>query len=162
MKPTELLQLLADCYREKDALRRRHVAVARLVGQYDLNNTYQYVVGREEQHGAWLRDAIASAGGEVSAEAPVEVPDRGKGEEAVRGLIREDADALDRFVGTWRQRIAGVGNARHKLMLDLMLGEMLEQARLFHQAAGGELDVLGRRTGGPRTKGEVLPTRWVE
>ena len=31
-----------------------------------------------------------------------------------------------------------------------MLGEMLEQARFFHQAAGGRVDLLGRRTGGER------------
>ena len=47
-------------------------------------------------------------------------------------------------------------------MLELMLGETQEQARLFHQAAGGRLDLLGRRTGGDRLAGSVLPTRWVE
>ncbi len=47
-------------------------------------------------------------------------------------------------------------------MIELMLGEMLEQARLFHQAAAGRVDLLGRRTGGDRTPGVVLPTRWVE
>ncbi len=35
-------------------------------------------------------------------------------------------------------------------MLDLVLGESLEHARLFQQAAGGRLDLLGRRRGGER------------
>ncbi len=47
-------------------------------------------------------------------------------------------------------------------MLELVLGEVAEQARFFHQGAGGRLDLLGRRTGGERVEGRVLPTRWVE
>ena len=43
-----------------------------------------------------------------------------------------------------------------------MLGEMQEQARLFHQAATGREDLIGRRTGGAPSVGSVLPTRWVE
>jgi hypothetical protein len=65
-------------------------------------------------------------------------------------------------VSGWRGRLAVVKNARHRLMLDLILGETLEQARLFRQAAAGQLDMLGRRTGGERTPGVVLPSRWVE
>jgi hypothetical protein len=85
-----------------------------------------------------------------------------KGEDAQRAVMGEDARGLDEFVGRWRPRIASVSNARTRLMLDLALGEVLEHARLFQQGAGGRLDLLGRRTGGERTGGRVLPTRWVE
>ena len=58
MKPAELLALLQDCYRARVALILRHQAVARHVGHFDFNNTYQYVVAREETHLSWLRTAI--------------------------------------------------------------------------------------------------------
>lgn len=38
---TELLPLLQDFYREKLTMLLRHQAGARLVSQYDVNNTYQ-------------------------------------------------------------------------------------------------------------------------
>ena len=86
----------------------------------------------------------------------------GKGDGGLHAIAREDADRLDGFVQTWRQRVAGVTNARHQLMLELVLGETLEHARLFRQAAEGRLDLIGRRTGGDRLPGVVLPGRWVE
>ena len=160
--PSELLRRLVDAYGEKAALRRRHEAVARVAGQYDVNNTYQYVIAREDQHLSWLATAILDLGGAVSGEAaPLDAP-AVKGEAAVRGLVLEDAQALDGFVTAWRPRVAGITHARHRRMIELMLGEMQEQARLFHQAAAGRVDLLGRRTGGDRTPGVVLPTRWVE
>jgi hypothetical protein len=157
-----LLRQLGDAYSEKAALLRRHEAIARVAGQYDLNNTYQYVIAREDQHLGWLASAILSLGGTVSGDAPPLDAPAVKGDAAVRGLVREDAEALDAFVAAWRPRAAGITHARHQRMIELMLGEMLEQARLFHQAAAGRLDLLGRRTGGDRTPGVVLPTRWVE
>jgi len=78
------------------------------------------------------------------------------------GLVGDDAKALAAWVEAWRPRIVAVTHARHRRMLELMLGEMIEQARLFRQASDGRQDLLGRRTGGPRTPGTVLPTRWVE
>ena len=51
-------------------------------------------------------------------------------------------------------------HARHRTMLDVVLGESLEHQRLFEQAAAGFEDVLGRRTGGAERVGAVLPTRW--
>ena len=160
--PSELLRHLGDAYSEKAALRRRHEAVARVAGQYDLNNTYQYVIAREDEHLSWLASAILDLGGAVAGdEPPLDAP-AVKGEAAVRGVVLEDAQALDAFVTAWRPRVAGITHARHQRMIELMLGEMLEQARLFHQAAAGRVDLLGRRTGGDRTPGVVLPTRWVE
>jgi hypothetical protein len=47
-------------------------------------------------------------------------------------------------------------------MLNVVLGETLEHARFFEQAAGGRADLLGRRDGGESTGGEVLPVRWIE
>jgi hypothetical protein len=160
---SELLRHLVDAFGEKAALRRRHEAVARVAGQYDLNNTYQYVIAREDQHLGWLASAILDlGGGTVSGDAPPLETPAVKGDAAIRGVVLEDARALDAFVDAWRTRVAGITHARHQRMIELMLGEMLEQARLFHQAAAGSVDLLGRRTGGARTPGVVLPTRWVE
>ena len=39
-----LLLLLQEFHREKLAMLLRHQASARLVRQYDVNNTYQYIV----------------------------------------------------------------------------------------------------------------------
>lgn len=162
MKPTELLGLLDEFFREKASLRDRHMAVARMVGQYDLNNTCQYVIAREDQHLAWVGDAIRQMGGTVN-DSPA-LPDVGTAQtpDDQRALMAADGRALDEFVARWRERIGPISNARTKLMLELILGEIMEQARLFHQAAGGRVDLLGRRTGGERTGGRVLPTRWVE
>ncbi len=162
MKPTETLQRLLDAYLEKAALRRRHEGVARIAGQYDINNTYQYVIAREDEHLRWLADAIADLGGTVPEPPGSENAAPVKGDEALRRVVGEDARAIDAFVETWRPRAAAITHARHRLMVDLMLGEMQEHARLFHQASAGQLDLLGRRTGGARVSGSVLPTRWVE
>ena len=162
MKPSDLRQLVVDLHREKAALRRRHEVVARLARQYDLNNTYQYILAREDEHLSWLLDAISALGGTPAAPGPDQTVSVGKGDEGLRTLASQDAALLDAFVNAWRDRVASITNARHRLMVDLMLGESLEHARLFRQAAGGRLDLLGRRTGGERTGGSVLPSRWVE
>jgi hypothetical protein len=161
--PAELLRHLVELYGEKAALRGRHEAAARVAGQYDVNNTYQYIVAREDEHLSWLAHAIQGMGGAVPGGAS-ELPDLSgvKGDEALRAVVLDDARSLDAFVAAWRSRVSVIANARHKLMLELMLGEMQEQSRLFRQAAAGRLDLLGRRTGGDRTPGSVLPTRWVE
>jgi hypothetical protein len=163
VKPAESLRHLLEIFGEKAAMRRRHEAVARIAGQYDVNNTYQYVIAREDQHLSWIADAVAGMGGTVPGgePEPLGVP-AVKGDQALRAIVLDDARALDGFVETWRSRTSGFTHARHKLMLDVVLGEMQEHARLFHQAAAGRLDLLGRRTGGARTAGSVLPTRWVE
>ena len=53
-------------------------------------------------------------------------------------------------------------HARHRKMLDLMLGEVAEHQRLFQQAAAGQSDLLGRRPAGAGTGGGVMPARWIE
>ena len=160
MKPAELLQLLREFYREKSALRARHVAAARLIGDYNFNNTYQYVINREDVHLAWLRDAIADLGGEAedAAEPKINV----SGSNAARLIFTEDAKQAQAFVDRWRDRLEGITHARHKTMLRLMRGEVLEQKRFFDQAVAGRDDLLGRRADGMGTKGKVISTRWIE
>ena len=65
-------------------------------------------------------------------------------------------------VERWRPRVAAMSHARHRTMLDVILGESREHQRVFEQAASGMEDVLGRRTGGVARQGAVLPTRWME
>lgn len=162
MTTRDLLALLVEFLRDKAALYQRHVAVARVAGQYDVNNAYQYVIAREEQHLSWLREAVLQVGGEEPEPPAAVVAGRPRDEEGLLALAREDAAALASFVEKWRPRLGGMPSARHRLMLELTLGEMLEQRRLFEQAGAGRQDLLGRRTGGPRTGGQVLSARWVE
>jgi len=160
VKPSELLALLLEFHAEKAGLYGRHVAVARVAAHYDVNNVYQYVIAREEQHLDWLRQAILDAGGDVPGAAGPPEPERPRDEGALRELARADAGAVRAAVEKWRSRLVQITNARHRKMLELTLGEMLEQARFFDQAASGRLDLLGRRTGGPRTPGAVVASRW--
>ena len=53
-------------------------------------------------------------------------------------------------------------HARHRTMLDVVLGESLEHMRLFEQGAAGDEDLLGRRTSLADRVGAVLPNRWME
>ena len=159
MKPADLLLLLREFHREKSALRARHVAGARLIGDYNFNNTYQYVINREDVHLAWLRDAIADLG-DTSEDAP-EPKIAASGKDAAATIFRDDSRDAQAFVDKWRDRIGHVGNARHKTMLRLMLGEVLEQKRFFDMALAGRQDLLGRRADGMGTPGKVLGTRWV-
>jgi hypothetical protein len=159
VKPSDLLQLLREFYREKSALRARHVAGARLVGHYDFNNTYQYVINREDVHLAWVRDAIVALGG--TADAAPEPKLGASGSDAEQTVIREDRDQAQAFVDRWRDRVETITHARNRTMLRVILGETLEQKRFFEQALAGRTDLLGRRADGAGTKGSVLPTRWV-
>jgi hypothetical protein len=158
VNPAELLQLLREFYREKSALRARHVAGARLVGDYNFNNAYQYVINREEVHLAWLRDAIVDLGG-----TPEEGPEpqiTASGKDAAMTIFRDDSREMQGLVDRWRDRIEKITNARNKTMLRLMLGEVLEQKRFFDQAAAGREDLLGRRADGMGTPGKVIAARW--
>ena len=163
MKPADLLQLLREFYREKSAMRARHVAAARLVGDYNANNTYQYIINREDTHLSWLTAAISSLGNSPDATAMEPERQAGKGRDGWRTLAVEDAGDAQAFVERWRPRVDSMTNARHRGMLRVILGETLEQKRFFEQAAAGNTELLGRRPDavGPRV-GEVLPTRWVE
>jgi hypothetical protein len=164
VKPAELLELLRDFYRQKASLRQRHVVGARFVSNYDFNNTYQYVINREDVHLSWVQDAIADLGGTTDGldSPPVDLRSTGTGDDAERAIIRDDAKTARSFVDQWRDRVERVSHARNRTMLRVILGETLEQKRFFEQAAAGREDLLGRRADGAGTGGGVLPTRWVE
>jgi hypothetical protein len=162
VKPADLLNLLREFYREKAALRQRHVAGARFVSNYDFNNTYQYVINREDLQLSWVRDAITDLGGTVEDVPEPDLRPSGKGDDAQRSIVRDDANTAQTFVDRWRDRIETMTNARNRTMLRVVLGETLEHKRFFEQAAAGRDDLLGRRADGAGTPGAVLPTRWVE
>jgi hypothetical protein len=163
VKSDELLQLLREFYREKSALRQRHVAAARLVIDYDYNNAYQYVINREDVHLTWLYDAIKDHGGtaEDAPEPQLAAGAKGSREDAQTAVITEDRDQAQAFVDRWRDRVEQMNHARLRTLLRVVLGETLEQKRFFDQALAGRTDLLGRRADGAGTKGVVLPTRWV-
>lgn len=163
MKPTELLSLLQDFYRERLALFDRHIKGARAVTDYDINNTYQYIVAREETHLTWLQTALRDLGGEVpTAFEPHAVPQAGKGAARQRAVIEGDLQQQTAFVERWTPRVDALSHARHRNMLKVILGEVHEHRRFFEQALAGRDDLLGRRRGGATTGGGVLPVRWVE
>lgn len=167
MKHEELQKTLSEFSADRLALLQRHEAGARAVSNYDFNNTYQYIVGREETQLGWLRNALAELGAPLPAAAGAlampELSKSSKGEAGrYRSILEDDARHLQRFVEKWRARLEGFTHARHSKMLDVILGESLEHQRLFEQAASGFEDLLGRRTGGVARVGDVLPTRWIE
>jgi hypothetical protein len=164
----ELRQLLTDFAAERLAIIQRHEAAARVVSHYDFNNAYQYVISREETHLQWLQAALAEFGAPLppplpALPAPTAPTAKKKGEPgAFRDIIAEDVRILGAFVDRWRPKLEPMTHARHRRMLDVIVGESLEHKRLFEQAVAGNEDLLGRRTGGVPRVGAVLPTRWKE
>jgi hypothetical protein len=140
---------------------RRHEAAARHVSHYDFNNTYQYVIAREEMHVRWVGDAILDMGGQLDDVPQPEIQVSGKGDAAQTEVITKDRDDAQAFVEKWRPRIATLTHARHRTMLNVVVGETLEHKRFFDLALAGRADLLGRRADGAGTGGGVLPTRWV-
>lgn len=165
MTTADLLPVLREFHRDKLTLRQRHAAVAKQVSNYDFNNTYQYVIAREDVHLQWLEAAIAElAGTPETVNEPVLAPPAGR-KDASLPLIAEDAREAATFVSRWRPRTADVANARHQGMMKVILGETLEQKRFFDQMIAGREDLLGRRANGPGSIGTghgVMPVRWIE
>jgi hypothetical protein len=168
VKASELLEFLRGFYRDKLAMLRRHQASAHHVTDYNFNNTYQYVIAREEMHVSWVRDAILDASGQSADAAVVSEPDAGEpaiqasGKGSEKSLMTQDRDAAQAFVDKWRPRVDALSHARHRTMLNVIVGETLEHKRFFEQAVAGREDLLGRRSEGEGTGGGVLPTRWIE
>lgn len=160
MKATELLEFLSAFYRDKLTLRNHHVAAARFVPDYNVNNTYQYVINRDDMHVRWLQDAITDTGGTPEEQAVPDL-DPGKGKLAQTSVIKADRDAAAKFVDRWTGRVDSLPNARHRSLLRVILGETLEQVRFFEQALAGREDLLGRRADGAGTGDGVMKTRWV-
>jgi hypothetical protein len=141
----------------------RHQAGARLVVQYDANNTYQYIINRDDVQLTWIAKAIEELGGAVPEVSPQSRDPIGKGGEVARAVIQEDGADSQAFVDRWRPRIETMANARHAKMLRVVLGEVLEQKRFFEQALAGRVDLLGKRQLNLEpARGEVLPSRWIE
>jgi hypothetical protein len=157
-----MLELLREFYRDKIAERARHVANARVVPDYDFNNTYQYVIAREDTHLRWLTDAVVDLGGPLDEGVARDGEPAGKGGAALqRAALESDRDGAQRFIDKWRSRIDGLTNARHRTMLNVILGETMEHKRFFDLALAGRTDLLGRRADGAGTGGGVMGARWV-
>jgi hypothetical protein len=153
--------LLQDAYRDRLALLQRHIDGATRIGDYEFNNTYQYVIGREEIHVQWLRDALVDIGADVPADAPSLTVPEGKGVAGERAIMEDDQRLGRSFVDKWRGKLEDVRNARHRRVLDVILGEVIEQTRFFELALAGRDDLLGRRMPGASTGDGVLPVRWM-
>jgi hypothetical protein len=168
MQRDELRTFLTDITADRLALIQRHEASARVVSHYDFNNAYQYVIAREETHLTWLQTALSEIDAPMPAASPIAaVPDVDKSGKATdasafHDILTDDARLLGAFVEKWRDRVKALSHARHRTMLNVVLGESLEHKRLFEQAASGFEDVIGRRTGGVARVGAVLPARWQE
>ena len=167
MQQDELKKFLTDFAGERLALLQRHEAAARVVSHYDFNNTYQYVIAREETHVSWMDSALVELGAALPLSTlPLPAPEAPAGKKGevmpFRDILAADAKFLGAFVARWRDRVATVTHARHRTMLGVVLGESVEHQRLFEQAAAGFEDVLGRRSGGVARVGAVLPDRWQE
>jgi hypothetical protein len=167
VKQSDLQPLLSEFAADRVALIQHHEAAARVIAHYDFNNTYQYVINREETHLNWLVTALAEYGAPLpppSRELPLPEVKKSKKVEAAayREILEQDARQLADFVTRWRPRVEAMTDARHRTMLNVVLGETLEHQRLIAQAASGFEDLLGRRTGGVARQGGVLPTRWQE
>jgi hypothetical protein len=164
VKPEDLVSALREFHREKLTMRQRHAAVARHVTDYDFNNTYQYVIAREDVHLSWLEAALAEA-----SVSPEDVPEpsftvaRVGAKADFMPLVRDDAREAEAFVARWRERLREISNARHRGMMQVILNETLEQRRFFTQIVAGREDLLGRRANGPGSPGTgdgVLSVRW--
>jgi hypothetical protein len=158
----DLLALLQDFYRDKLTSLLRHQDGSRFVEQYDVNNTYQYIVNRDEAQLSWVAAAITELGGSPPEPAPPVRAAAGDRESASRAVIEGDARDAQTFVDRWTPRIEAMTNARHAKMLGVIVGEVLEQKRSFEQALAGRTDMLGRRDVLEPSHGEVLASRWIE
>ena len=161
MTSAELLEFLTAFYRDKLTLRNRHVAAARHVADYNVNNTYQYIVNRDDMHVRWLQDAITDLGATPEEQAVPELKPEGKADAAERSVITADRDAAIKFVERWTPKVEALPNARHRSLLRVILGESSEQQRFFEQALAGRDDLLGRRGQGASTGDGVMANRWV-
>ena len=163
MNPTELQNLIRDFYTDRLTLLMQHESAARHISDYDVNNAYQYVVAREETHVSWLQHALLDLGVPIPNDPPrPDIKPGRKGKDAIIELSGADGAANQRFVEKWRGPVDRVTNARHKGMLAVILGEMLEHARLFEQASEGRTDIIGKELPIHTRRGKVLGTRWLE
>ena len=159
---TALAALVTEFLRERTALLMRHEDVANFITGYDINNAYQYIIAREQTHLSWLQHALLDLGAPIPDDPARDAVSAAKGADAWMALAGEDARLNARFVDTWRPRVEAVSHARHKGMLNVILGEMLEHKRLFDQAAAGNTDLIGTSLSYNDHRGDVMGDRWVE
>ena len=69
MQQDDLKTLLSTFAAERLAILQRLEAAARVVSHYDFNNTYQYVISRQETHLAWVQNALAEDAAPLPAAA---------------------------------------------------------------------------------------------
>lgn len=158
VSPAELLTFLSEFHRETLELFKARQANARSVSAYDANNGYQQVLGRQEVHLQWLADAIAALGA-IVADSTDEAGDGKASRESAKTIIDTDAGSQMAFIARWSPRVSTVANARHRKMLELILGEMKEHLRVLEQASEGRADLLGRHSDGKVLRGTVMPVR---
>jgi hypothetical protein len=159
---TALSDLITEFLLARTALLMRHEDVAGFVTDYDINNAYQYIIAREQTHLSWLQHALLDLAAAIPGDPPRETVSAAKGAEAWQALAADDARLNARFVDQWRPRIETVSHARHKGMLNVILGEMLEHKRLFDQAAAGNTGLIGTSLSYNDHPGAVMGARWVE
>jgi hypothetical protein len=153
----ELLQFLSEFHRDILELFKARQTHAQSVAAYDANNGYQQVIGRQEIHLQWVRDGIAALGG-TAADSPDQVSGKAKRETA-KSIIDADAANQRAVLDRWSPRLAEVNNARHRRMLELILGEMKEHLRVLEQASDSRGDLLGRHADGKVLRGTVIAAR---
>ena len=161
MTSAALLEFITAFYRDKLTIRNRHVAAARHVADYNVNNTYQYIVNRDDMHVRWLQDAITDLGGTPEDQEVPDLKPEGKTDAAQRSVVTSDRDAAKKFIDRWTTQVETLPNARHRGLLRVILGESSEQVRFFEQALAGRDDLLGRRADGAGTGDGVMRDRWV-
>jgi hypothetical protein len=156
-----LAELIRDCYLERVELLTRHEDVAQVITDYDINNAYQYIIAREQTHLSWLQHALLDLGAPLAADPPHGAPVGTVKGDGWKSLCADDARANAAFVEKWRPKVETVTHARHKGMLKVILGEMLEHKRLFDQAAAGRTDLIGKSLDINDHSGAVMTSRWT-
>ena len=159
---TALSDLITEFLRDRTSLLMRHEAVATFVTDYDINNAYQYIIAREETHLSWLQHALLDLGTPIPADPSRDAVSVAKGADAWKALAGDDARLNGQFVDKWRPRVEPISHARHRGMLNVILGEMLEHKRLFDQAAAGNTALIGTSLSYNDHPGDVMAARWVE
>jgi hypothetical protein len=157
VNPAELLTLLNDFHRETLELFKARQTNAQSVAAYDANNGYQQVIGRQEVHLRWLSDAIAALGG--TAADSLDQLSGTASLENFKSIVDRDAASQKAFIDRWAPIVPTVTNARHRKLLELILGEMKEHLRILQQAAESRSDVLGRHSDGKVLRGTVMAAR---
>jgi hypothetical protein len=157
--PPELLALLQEFYRETLALVQGRQVNARSITDYNANNAYQQVLGRQDVHLRWLSDAIDGLGGAGSSPGQAQEDAVTSAPKDVAGLVAADERNQHAFLERWTERVASVTHARHRKMLELILGEMQEHLRVLQQAQAGRGDMLGHQAKGKIERGEVMAAR---